>query len=95
MTTHRHKDGRGTWTTSVTDPDLSGYAKQSDLAALAARIAALGLLDANGSVLGPVGAYLLDRIGRAGTLVGLLSVILAWTAVPLGVAIAVQRRRDL
>ena len=60
-----------------------------------ARIAALGLLDANGSVLGPVGAYLLDRIGRAGTLVGLLSVILAWTAVPLGVAIAVQRRRDL
>lgn len=60
-----------------------------------ARIAALGLLDANGSVLGPVGPYLLDRLGRAGTLAGLLSVILAWTAVPLGVAIAVQRRRDL
>lgn len=41
MTTHRHKDSRGQWTTSVTDPDLSVYAKASDLAALAARVAAL------------------------------------------------------
>ena len=40
MTTHRHKDSRGLWTTSVTDPDLSIYATKAALAALDARVKA-------------------------------------------------------
>jgi hypothetical protein len=41
MTTHRHQDSRSKWTTSVTDPDLSGLATRAELASLAARVAAL------------------------------------------------------
>lgn len=41
MTTHRHQDAHKLWTTTVTDPDLKPYAKATDLAALAARVAAL------------------------------------------------------
>lgn len=40
MTTHRHKDSRQQWTTSVTDPDLSPYATDADLAAAIAAVEA-------------------------------------------------------
>jgi Cu-processing system permease protein len=60
-----------------------------------ARVAALLALDAGGSVLGPVGTYLLEHLGRAGAL-GLLSAALAvWVAVPLALGSLVLARRDL
>jgi hypothetical protein len=41
MTQHRHKDSHAKWTTLVTDPDLTPYATDADVAALAARITKL------------------------------------------------------
>lgn len=41
MTTHRHKDSRGQWTSTAADPDLSPYALKTELAALAARVSSL------------------------------------------------------
>lgn len=61
----------------------------------AARLAALLLLDAGATMLGPLGSYLVGRLGAAGS-IGLLGVVLAaWTVVPLGLGIRTLRGRDL
>lgn len=61
----------------------------------AARLAALLLLDAGGTVLGPMGAYLLGRFGGPGSLALLLAALAAWSVVPLGLAARALGRRDL
>ncbi len=61
----------------------------------AARLAALLLLDASGTVLGPLGTYLLDRFGILGAHALLLGALAAWTGVPLVLAGRVLARRDL
>lgn len=60
----------------------------------AARTASLLLLDASGGVLGPSGAYLVDRLGREGSVAALLAVVVAWAAIALGVATARVPRSD-
>ncbi len=60
----------------------------------AARVSALLLLDSEASILGPTGAYLIERLGHAGAIVALLAVVVAWTVLPLGLATAGVRRRD-
>lgn len=60
----------------------------------AARVAALLLLDAEAGILGPTGAYLIGRLGHDGAVLALVGVVLAWTAVPLLVAIRFMSRRD-
>lgn len=58
------------------------------------RLAALLLLDAQGGVLGPVGLYLVDRLGAIGSVAALVAVIGAWVLVPLGLAVRSIARRD-
>lgn len=58
------------------------------------RVAALLLLDAAGGVVGPTGLYLIERVGREGSIAVLLAVVVAWTAVPLLVATAAVDRRE-
>lgn len=60
----------------------------------AARVAALLLLDASAGVLGPTGTYLLERLGTGGAGLTLWSVLLAWVATPLALAVAIVGRRD-
>ncbi len=60
----------------------------------AARVSALLLLDSEAGILGPTGAYLIERLGHAGAIVALLAVVVAWTVLPLGLATAGVRRRD-
>ena len=59
-----------------------------------ARVSALLLLDAGAGVLGPTGAYLLDRLGHGGAVGALLAVVVAWTVLPLALATAGVTRRD-
>lgn len=61
----------------------------------AARVLALLLLDAGGSVLGPLGLYLLERFGYPGSLGMLAGAILAWVVAPVAVASYFLARRDL
>lgn len=61
----------------------------------AARVLALLLLDASGSVLGPVGAYLLMRFDHLGAVALLAVDLAAWIGAPLGGAILLLRHRDL
>jgi hypothetical protein len=56
MTTHRHLDSRKLWTSTVTDPDLSPYATNVALTALAARVTALELKTPVAGPAGPKGA---------------------------------------
>ncbi len=60
----------------------------------AARVSALLLLDPGAGVLGPTGAYLLDRLGHGGAVAALLAVVVAWTVLPLALATASVTRRD-
>ena len=60
----------------------------------AARVSALLLLDSEAGILGPTGAYLLDRLGHVGAIAALLAVVIGWTLVPLALATAAVRRRD-
>ena len=59
-----------------------------------ARVAGLLLLDAQAGVLGPTGAYLVGRLGHDGALVALLAVVVAWTLIPLALAVRGVARRD-
>ena len=60
----------------------------------AGRILGLLLLDGTASVLGPLGIYLLDRLGTAGA-GGLLGAALGlWAIVPLAVARTWLAHRD-
>ncbi len=61
----------------------------------ACRVAALLLLDASGGVLGPLGIYLVERLGREGSLALLLLAATAWILVPLLLAAWAMRRRDV
>lgn len=61
----------------------------------AARLAALLLLDASGSVLGPLGTYLVERAGGRGAFALLGAVLAGWIAVPLVGAARALRGRDL
>lgn len=61
----------------------------------AARLAALLLLDASGSVLGPLGTYLVERAGGGGALVLLITVLVGWIALPLVGAARALRSQDL
>ncbi|MBF8289588.1 MAG: transporter transrane protein [Chloroflexi bacterium] len=58
------------------------------------RLAALLLLDAGGGVLGPVGQYLVLRLGAPGAVAMLLAVVAAWVVLPLVVARQIAARRD-
>ncbi len=60
----------------------------------AARVAALLVLDPGAGVLGPTGAYLVERLGRDGAAAALMAVVGAWTALSLGLATIGVRRRD-
>ena len=60
----------------------------------AARVSALLLLDSEAGILGPTGAYLLDRLGRDGALVTLVAVVVGWTLLPLALATTAVKRRD-
>jgi ABC-type transport system involved in multi-copper enzyme maturation permease subunit len=61
----------------------------------AGRMAALLAIDARGAVLGPVGTFLLGRLGPEGTLALLGGIVVAWTALPIVAARQVLRWRDL
>ncbi|HSO30458.1 MAG TPA: hypothetical protein VLS28_11175 [Candidatus Sulfomarinibacteraceae bacterium] len=58
------------------------------------RLAALLLLDAEGGVLGPVGQYLVTRLGSPGAVAAVLATVAAWVAVPLLWAARIEARRD-
>jgi Cu-processing system permease protein len=58
------------------------------------RLAALLLLDAQGGVIGPLGTYLVSRLGGPAAAAALAGVVAAWTVVPLLVAIRAVDRRD-
>ena len=60
----------------------------------AARVSALLLLDAGAGVLGPTGAYLVDRLGQGGAIAVLLAVVGGWIALPLTLAVEGVTRRD-
>lgn len=60
----------------------------------AARASALLFLDSEAGILGPTGAYLLDRLGHGGATVALLAVVVGWTLLPLALATAIVKRRD-
>lgn len=60
----------------------------------AGRVLVLLLLEGT-AALGPFGAYLSDRLGRPGAITLLGSSLMAWTAGPLLLAVAVTRRRDI
>lgn len=60
-----------------------------------ARVASLLLLDASGGALGTMGIYLDDSLGRSGSLTLLALSLLAWIALPIGVAAWILGRRDL
>ena len=60
----------------------------------AARVSALLLLDSEAGILGPTGAYLLNRLGRDGALVTLVAVVVGWTLLPLALATTAVKRRD-
>ena len=60
----------------------------------AARVSALLLLDSEAGILGPTGAYLLDRLGYGGAIAALFAVVIGWTLVPLALATTAVRRRD-
>jgi ABC-type transport system involved in multi-copper enzyme maturation permease subunit len=61
----------------------------------AARVGALLLLDATGSALGPLGLYLLDRLGREGAVAGLWAALALWGVGALALARFALGRRDL
>lgn len=58
------------------------------------RLAALLLLDTEGGVIGPVGHYLVGRLGATGAVLALTGVVAAWVTVPLALAARVVGRRD-
>ena len=60
----------------------------------ASRVLAMLVLDGS-SALGPFGSYLLDLLGRSGTLVVLAGSVAAWIVLPLGLARFVTTRRDI
>ena len=60
----------------------------------AARVVALLLLDSGAGILGPAGAYLLDRLGHGGAVAALLAVVAGWTLLPLALATTAVKRRD-
>lgn len=59
-----------------------------------ARILALRLLDPTLEVLGPVGGYLIARLGPAGAVVLLLLTLAGWTVAPLAFALVRFESRD-
>lgn len=59
-----------------------------------ARILALLLLDPTLDVMGPVGGFLVARLGSAGAAVLLLASLAAWTVGPLVLALALFETRD-
>lgn len=59
-----------------------------------ARVLALLLLDPSLEILGPVGGFLVSRLGAPGTAGLLLGALALWTAAPLGVALAIFETRD-
>ena len=59
------------------------------------RILALLGTDLEGSALGPFGAYVVGRFGSTGAVLILGGALVLWTALPLMLARAVLRRRDL
>jgi Cu-processing system permease protein len=61
----------------------------------AGRVAALLLIDERGTVLGPVGTFLMSRLGLSGTLALLAAMVTAWTAGSLLAARQVLSWRDL
>lgn len=60
-----------------------------------ARVLALLLLDPSLEVLGPIGGYVVARLGAAGAAGLLLGSLAAWIAGPLAVALAVFETRDV
>ncbi len=60
----------------------------------AARVLVLLLVEGPGA-LGPFGAYLIDRVGRAGAVGVLVGSLVAWTLGPLALAAIAIRRRDI
>ncbi len=60
----------------------------------AARVLVLLLVEGPGA-LGPFGAYLIDRVGRAGAVGVLVGSLVAWTLGPLVLAAIAIRRRDI
>lgn len=60
----------------------------------AARVLAMFLLD-GGANLGPFGSYLLDLLGRTGTIVALVTSLVAWIVLPLLAARTITTRRDI
>lgn len=58
------------------------------------RLGALLLLDAEGGVLGPVGQYLVSRLGGPGAVAAVLLMVAAWVVVPLIGAARIEGRRD-
>ncbi len=61
----------------------------------AARLLALFSFDASATILGPLGAYLLNTLGRAGAFALLAAVMVAWTVSTVLAASTVLGRRDL
>ncbi len=61
----------------------------------AGRILALLGTNVEGTALGPFGAYMVGRFGSSGSLLLLSGLLAAWIAVPLMIAQATLRRRDL
>lgn len=61
----------------------------------AARLLALLAFDASATILGPLGAYLLNTLGRLGAFALLASVMLAWTVSTILSASVILGRRDL
>lgn len=61
----------------------------------AGRILALLAFDASATILGPVGAFLVDTVGRVQAALFLALVMAAWTASTIWLAASVLRRRDL
>lgn len=59
-----------------------------------ARILALLLLDPSLEILGPVGGFLVARLGESGTAAALGGALFVWTLAPLAVALAVFDGRD-
>lgn len=58
------------------------------------RLAALLLLDVEGGALGPVGMYLVSRLGGMAAVIALLVVIVVWVGGSLALASRIAARRD-
>jgi ABC-type transport system involved in multi-copper enzyme maturation permease subunit len=61
----------------------------------AGRILALLAFDASATILGPVGAFLVDSAGRGLAALFLTGVMVAWTVATIWLGAAFLRRRDL